>query len=121
MVIINIDTSKDSKEEIRETIKYLQGIVGENAVTNAPEFLNPLAPEDSSSGGVLGMFDNPLQPSEETTVSTAENPDEEKLDAESLLKESDEYVEVQASDDGDDDVEVVDEQADTFIEIVEYN
>ncbi len=109
MVIINIDTSKDSKEEIRQTIKYLQTLVDD--VPQESGFSNIFAENESSgtssepsesSGGMMGMFDNPFQPSEESS------------DASSLIDASD------TSDDPSDDPEVVDEQEDAFIEIVEY-
>lgn len=87
---ITIDTSSDSHEHIKRAIKMLQSIVGEDAVSNAPEAASSApAPMDifgGSSGGdifsnapaentaesapaednapVMNMFDAPAQPSQ---------------------------------------------------------
>ncbi len=123
MVVINIDTSKDSKEEIRKTIAYLESLLRDEEKGEATEtlFSNPFEePTDSSAvvgqassdgqgAGLFGMFDaGGEQESTET--------DETKPSADELLKED--FIEVESEDDTE--VEVVDEQADTVVEIVEY-
>jgi len=98
MVVLNIDTSKDSKEEIRKTIAYLQSLIGEET---GGSFTNPATSEPA--GSLLGMFD---APESATGVSDSEQ-----------AAHDDDFISV---DTADDEVEVVDDQADTVIEIVEY-
>jgi len=54
MVQISIDTKKDSHEEIREIIKYLQGIIGDSVVSES-------VPDSSEevSAPAFSMFDTP--------------------------------------------------------------
>ncbi len=113
MVVINIDTAKDSKEEIRKTIAYLQTLVEEES-SDFSSLFGEEAPAPPAAGGVMGMFDNPLRPD----PGPSEKPLRPGDDAESLLAAVDPADERSADDD--DTVEVVDEQEDAFIEIVEY-
>ena len=87
-MIITIDTSKDSHQDIRKLIKFLQHHVGESNIYN-----NSLENKDIPipSAGVFDMFgDNPSTPSDSILS-----------DANSLLNKEDEQKEV------DDDVELM--------------
>lgn len=52
MVQISIDTKKDSPEEIREIIKYLQGVIGESPLAESQE----TEPAFESAPGAFSMF-----------------------------------------------------------------
>ncbi|MFH1400546.1 MAG: hypothetical protein ABIH41_03440 [Nanoarchaeota archaeon] len=53
---IRIDTKRDSAEDIRKTISFLQNIIGE---TNAPSVVNTPAEITPS---MFGMFEQPPEP-----------------------------------------------------------
>lgn len=63
MVKIEVDTSRDSSEEIRKVIRYLQSHVGD-ASSDFP--LSNSTPESSetfpSSESMMGLFDAPNEP-----------------------------------------------------------
>ncbi|MBR9693206.1 hypothetical protein GOV07_04755 [Candidatus Woesearchaeota archaeon] len=116
MVVINIDTSKDSKEEIKQTIKYLQTLVdGESSSDSG--FINPFAEDSSDSSdddsSPLDMFDNPLAEPE------SDEPDD-TVDVASILAED--------NDDDDDESDfsseaeiIAEDTEDVYIEIVDYD
>ncbi|MFH1071819.1 MAG: hypothetical protein V1743_00140 [Nanoarchaeota archaeon] len=66
---IKIDTSRDSKEEIKKIVDFLQIWLGEQALAQQPisqqtilpgqEQYPTLAPEKPSEGGIFNMFDMP--------------------------------------------------------------
>lgn len=109
MVIINIDTSKDSKEEIRQTIRYLQSLVGDEPDAHPSQSISPspspAAEPMTEFAGMMGIFD---ADSDAAPTSTGSSPSQKKPEAEQLLEESDEVS-----------IEVEDDK-DAFIEIVEY-
>lgn len=141
MVVINIDTTKDSKNEIKEVIKLLQTIVGETNTNsdlcdndsktesftnifssdyeNKPSSSNTTNNNTNTSSGVFGMFDdNPVttqnSESEEKKSITQDHTADDIL---SLLSEEDDEEE---NDDEKGTIEV--ENDDDFsIEIVEYD
>jgi hypothetical protein len=110
MVIINIDTAKDSAEDIKKTIRYLQELVGasdnqESSFTNIFAENDPSPSSTETTGTAMGMFDNPF--SESSSEDTS---------ASSLLDDSDSEQEFSS-----DDAEVVaEDSSDAYIEIVEY-
>lgn len=63
MVQISIDTKKDSPEEIREIIKYLQGVIGETApfdsAENSFQDKSLQDTQDSAPAEAFSMFDSP--------------------------------------------------------------
>lgn len=78
MVEIHIDTKKDSEEEIRKTIRFLQGLIGETSGSS----YSSSSPSDDvppASGGAFNMFgsddDAPSDYSPEK--STSDDSDEE--------------------------------------------
>ncbi len=113
MVVINIDTGKDSKEEIRKTIRYLQTLV-EDEPGSASDFTNLFGENDSpgsergaASGGMMGMFDNPFAPDDDpSAASLPDASDDDSRDGSGLSGDAE-------KDSGDDD-------GSTFVEIVEY-
>ena len=77
---IKIDTTKDSKEEIKKTIEFLSKLVDHDYINNSSgssegEFSlaglemdnsEPETPkEEPASGGMFNMFDNPPETNEE--------------------------------------------------------
>ncbi len=77
-MIITIDTSKDSYQDIKKLIKFLQHHVGDHSAYNTlPETTNNDFP--SPSAGMFGMFDNDSQLAQDPYSNT-----------ESLLKDEEE-------------------------------
>lgn len=113
MVLINIDTSKDSHEDIRKTIRYLQALIGEEtaqpASSVAPSSPSVAAEPMPEFMGMMGIFD-----AEEGRDATVQGPQASSKPAAQSLLEDD-------SIDDDRDVEVVDEGKDIYIEIVDYD
>jgi len=107
MVVINIDTSKDSHDEIRQTIRYLQSLVGDTP--DASPASSPVAEPMNEFAGMMGIFDDTESQEDAAPASTGSSSSQKKSEAEQLLEESDEM-----------NIEVEDDK-DSFIEIVEYN
>ena len=56
---ITIDTKEDSHDEIRKLIKMLQHLVGENAVSNAPNIFGETSSAPSATTDAFAnLFDN---------------------------------------------------------------
>lgn len=90
MVQISIDTKKDSPEEIREIIKYLQGVIGETVDYELPrpDTVQPEAPAEAFS-----MFDSPS--SEEFNASDVFGSDEDApSDVEKSSDDDDPVIEI---------------------------
>ena len=100
MVLINIDTAKDSPEEIRKTIRYLESLVDEEESASPP---TP-APQPASPAEFGGMeiF------KDETPPDKAAESAPKKSDAERLLKEADEEAAIEVEDNKDAFIEIVD-------------
>lgn len=70
---IEIDTQRDSPEEIRKAVRLLQSLLSEHSYTNEPSGVrnifddSPVSgtsseqPPSQPAGGLLGIFDNPQQ------------------------------------------------------------
>ncbi len=124
MVVINIDTAKDSPEEIRKTIRYLQQLVGGD-VSPVSSLPSPRAGPDGEFVDMMGLFGedvtgivSPVSPSPSTVDGSstpfflpdaASSSSTRKPSAKELLRESD-TVEIDVQD-----------AKDAYIEIVEYD
>lgn len=120
MVIINIDTSKDSREEIRKTIRYLQEIVEDS--TSSSTLFDPKSDTSGESSSnefssMMGMFGDDSGSSGSGNP-FVDNDLKDDGDAASLLdsSESDDDSDV----DTNDGAEIVTTGDDAFIELVEY-
>jgi|GEM_PF-1795583 len=130
MVVINVDTTKDSADELEDIVQMLKKAIAKKRGTtnsnynnfsdynkpNETSFTNIFAEETSndsetnseSPGGVFGMFDNNFESEEkkETNISKDQSTEE-------ILKIIDE-------EDEDATIEVDEDDDDVSIEIVEY-
>jgi hypothetical protein len=123
MVVINIDTSKDSPEEIRKTIRYLQEMVGESAAPPKPE---PLA-------DFIGVDFFKEQPEEQSAPKTETKPEPAKTqfkDPATILREGarravekkpEKTPSKSEKKDEEEATIVAEDTSDAFIEIVEYD
>lgn len=124
MVVINIDTQKDSHDEIKKTIQYLQHLLGEETVTEQIKqtdgsFMNIFDDESTQikpEVSTMNIFDSEPAKNDDVSMSifndkTTKELTEDEQDAETLLKTVSEDPEVHIEDDDDDAV----------IEIVEYD
>jgi len=72
-VKIEIDTTKDSKEEIQKAIKLLMSLLGETSVlTNSPNIFESSTPSLSTqtpSANAFSLFDTPTtQPTQQSII-----------------------------------------------------
>lgn len=100
MVLLNIDTAKDSPDEIRKTIRYLQSLVDEEPATPAPP------PSQATTLDGMEVFHDEQAPAPAAEEASAEEP--KPSGAEQLLKEADEETEIEVEDNKDAFIEIVD-------------
>ncbi|MBN2368442.1 hypothetical protein JXC34_05480 [Candidatus Woesearchaeota archaeon] len=79
MVVIRVDTAKDSRDDIKKAVSFLQQFLSEDVSVNRDVFSSP-EPEPSS-GSAFSLFGQDPQPSPDPDPSLQEEEDnDEDLD-----------------------------------------
>lgn len=83
---ITIDTKEDSHDEIKETIKMLQNLVGDNASVASNQNIQKIVEEkkDEKEKEVVNVFENLFNEARDIKEDTLEAKEEESTEADEL-------------------------------------
>ena len=93
---IRIDTKRDSDDEIRKAIRFLQSLIGESRTDNSSSsnIFNDNNDNNNVSSGMMGMFGDSPQTYSDDKKEDYDNNDDKSNDSPEIISTGDDDVQI---------------------------